>query len=201
MKCLSLDYYGCEHILTMQVNPAGIVSRISLMMDNASNFLPPSDDLPSAQSTAAPIVPDSMLTRLDRLCESLGDTLREVVIALFPRFRDSFEALQANPVKPMRGLRDQMPSMARRRRLVFRMSQKSWQDDEYDDDIYETVCQHVLVRDSPHWGDVMLDNESEDVSTEFGQGPWYVRARFSSLIQNLNCPLADLHPLLHTDKV
>ena len=143
----------------MQIESSGIVSRISLTMDKASNFLPSSDGLPSAQSTAAPIAPDSMLTRLDRLCGSLGDTLREVVIALFPWNEDDFKALQADPVKPMRGLRDQMPSMARRQRLVFRMSRKSC--DEYGGyygDGCETARRHVFMRDSPHWRDIALDN-------------------------------------------
>ena len=144
----------------MQIEPAGTVSRISLIMRDASYFLPSIDDLPSAQSTAAPIAPDSMLTRLDRLCESLGDTLREVVIALFPLKKEGFEALQADPVKPMRGLRDQMPSMARRQRLVFRMSQKYvWEyDGDYHGDECETARRHVFMRDSPHWRDILLDN-------------------------------------------
>ena len=149
----------------MQIEPAGTVSRISLIMYKASNFLPSSYDPPSVQSTAAPIAPDSMLTRLDRLCESLGDTLREVVIALFPLGKGSFKALQADPVKPMRGLRDQMPSMARRQRLVFRMSRKYVQeyDNDYYDDECETARRHVFMRNNPHWRDIMLDTESEDV--------------------------------------
>ena len=130
------------------------------MMSDASTFLPSSNDLPSAQSTAAPIAPDSMLTRLDRLCESLGDTLREVVIALFPWYEENFKELQADPVKPMRGLRDQMPSMARRQRLVFRMSRKwVWEyDDKYNDAECETARRHVFMRDSPHWRDILFDN-------------------------------------------
>ena len=117
---------------------------------------------------------DSMLRRLDRLCESLSDTLREVVIALFPRMRQTIK----NIVKPMRGLRDQMPSMARRQRLVFRMSRKC--AEEYDDDYYDAECEtarrHVFMRDNPHWRGIMLDTEAEDVSTDsgFGQAPWYV---------------------------
>ena len=143
----------------MQIEPAGTVSRISIIMDKTSTFLPSGDDLPSAQSTAAPIAPDSMLTRLDRLCESLGDTLREVVIALFPYLEDKFQALQADPVKPMRGLRDQMPSMARRQRLVFRMSRKSCEEcGDYYGDECETARRHVFVRDSPHWRDAVLED-------------------------------------------
>ena len=159
MKCLSLDYSWAEHLLTMQIEPTGTVSSISLMTDNAFNFLPSSHDLPSAQSTAAPIAPDSMLTRLDRLCESLGDTLREVVIALFPHNEASFEELQADPVKPMRGLRDQMPSMARRQRLVFRMPRKPGEEyGNYNNNVRETVRRHVFMHDSPDWRDVALDN-------------------------------------------
>ena len=160
MKCLSLDYFLGAHRLAMQIEPTGTVSRISLMTSNASNFLPSSDGLPSVQSTTAPIAPDSMLTRLDRLCESLGDTLREVVIALFPDDADDFEELQADPVKPMRGPRDQMPSMARRQRLVFRMSRKCLAEYGYNyyNDECETARRHVFMRDSPHWRDILLDN-------------------------------------------
>ena len=143
----------------MQIEPTGTVSRISLMANNASTILLSSDDLPSAQSTAAPIAPDSMLTRLDRLCESLGDTLREVVIALFPLGKDYFEELQADPVKPMRGLRDQMPSTARRQRLVFRISRKAILSATYYFSAEcETARRHVFMRDSPHWRDIALDD-------------------------------------------
>ena len=158
MKCLSVDYNLSCHLLGMQIDHTGTVSRISLIMRDASYFLPSSDDLPSAQSTAAPIAPDSVLMRLDRLCESLGDTLREVVIALFPMEEDDFEELQADPVRPMRGLRDQMPSMARRQRLVFRMSRKSC--DEYGGyftDECETARRYVFMRDNPHWRDIALE--------------------------------------------
>ena len=130
------------------------------MTDDATNFLPSGDDLLFAQWTTMAIAPDSMLTRLDRLCESLGDTLREVVIALFPYFENDFEALQANPVKLMCGLRDQMPSMARRQRLVFRMSRKYVleYDGRYRDKECETARRHVFMRDSPYWIDILLDN-------------------------------------------
>ena len=126
------------------------------MTDDATDFLPSGDDLPSAQSTAAPIAPDSMLTRLDRLCESLGDTLREVVIALFPWDEDDFKALQADPVKPMRGLRDQMPSMARWKRLVFRMSRKPARPMNGDE--YHYTCKAVFDCKSQCWTNIELDD-------------------------------------------
>ena len=159
VKCLSLDYHWGSHILTMQIQPTGTVSRISLIMCDASYFPPSSDDLPSAQSTAAPIALHSMLTRLDQLCEPLRDTLREVVIAIFPWSKADFETLQADPVNLMRGLRDQMPSMARRQRLVFRMSRKSRSEYcGYFTDESETARRHVFTRDSPHWRNIALDN-------------------------------------------
>ena len=146
VKYLSLDYYRCEHLLTMQIASTGTVSRVSLMTDKASNFLP----------SAAQIAPDSMLTRLDRLCELLGDTLREVVIALFPWEEDDFHELQSDPVKPMRGLRDQMPSMGRRQRLVFRMSRK-WGYVMFDSE-YDAVCKAVFDRKSQYWTNIALDD-------------------------------------------
>ena len=157
-RCLSLGPTNI-HTLIVQIEPTGIISRMSLIIDDVTNFLPSGDDLPSTQSTAAPIAPDSILTRIDRLCETLGDTLREVVIALFPGTENDFKALQADPVKPIRGLRDQMPSMARRQRLVFRMSRKSGQDyGDYYGDEFETARRHVLMRNSPHWRDIALDS-------------------------------------------
>ena len=126
------------------------------MTDDATNFPPSSDYLPSAQSTAAPIAPDSMLTRLDRLCESLGNRLREVVIALFPNGKGSFEALQADPVKPMRGLRDQMPSMARRQRLAFRMS-RTW-NRGMDNGEYDAICKASFDRKSQCWTNIELED-------------------------------------------
>ena len=151
VKCLSLDYDVCDHILILQIQPTGTVSRISLMMSDASTFLPSSDDLPSAQSTAAPIAPDSMLTRLDRLCESLGDTLREVVIALLPLNRYDLRALQADPVKPVRGLRDQMPSMSRSSRLSFRMLR------DYNVG-YDDATRNIFGRDEQYWTNIVLND-------------------------------------------
>ena len=135
----------------MQIEPTGTVSRISLIMNKTSTFLPSSNDLPSAQSTAAPIAPDSMLTRLDRLCESLGDTLREVVIALFPQFGDEFEKLRADPVRPMRGLRDQMPSMSRGGRLSFRMRRGL-------SVYYNGATRNIFGRGEQYWTNVALDD-------------------------------------------
>ena len=158
-RCISLDYNVADHLLTMRMKPTGTVSRISLTMEDASNFLPPRDDLPSAQSSATVVILDSMLRHFDRLCELLGDALREVVLALFPWYKpeDDFEAQQADEIKMMRELRDQMPSMARQKRLVFRMS-KSWEEYGYDDVVYETVRRHVFMRDSPYWRDVTFDD-------------------------------------------
>ena len=135
----------------MQIEPAGTVSRISLIMRDASYFLPSSDDLASAQSTAAPIAPDSMLTRLDRLCESLGDTLREVVIALFPFSVADFKALEADPGKPMRGLRDQMPSMSRGGRLSFRIP-RDLSVSDYD------AARNIFGRDEQYWTNIIHDD-------------------------------------------
>ena len=148
----------------MQTEHAGTVSRISLIINRASDFLPSSDALPSPQLIAAPIAPNNMLTHLDRLCEALDNTLREVVIALFPNDSDDFDELQADPIGTISRLRDQMPSLARRQRLVFRVSRKSWQEDDFEDSIYETACRHVFICGSPHWRDVTLDKTESGMS-------------------------------------
>ena len=100
-----------------------------------------------------------MLTRLDRLCESLGDTLHEVVFALLPLRDVRFKALQTYLAKTMHGLCDQMPRMARRQRLVLRMSRKSCEEfGDYYGDECETARRHVFVRASPHWRDAVLED-------------------------------------------
>ena len=156
MKCLSIGYFAGIHLLTMQIEPSGTVSRISLIIDNAFDFFPVSDALPSAQWTAAPIAPESMLMRLDRLCESLGHKLRQVVIALFPLREGDLRALQADPVEMMRGLRDQMPSMARWRRLAFRMSRK-WHEPLSNSE-YDAICKAMFDRKSQYWMNIAPDD-------------------------------------------
>lgn len=148
-----------EHIITVQVEPTGVVSHISLIIGYPSAFLTSSEDLPSTQpTTEPPIALNGVLTRFDQLCELLGNTLCEVAIALFLA-ESEFAALQASGplVKTMRNLRDQMPSMSRRQRLVFRMARKSicGFDDAYVP--METVYEHVFKHDSSHWRDVVLD--------------------------------------------
>ena len=154
MRCLSLDY-SPMHTLSMQIGPTGAVSCVSVIMGDGADFFP--DELPTAQLTAAPPTALSgMLSRLDWLCESLGNTLQKVVIALFPVDLDSFETLQADPTEKIRRLRDQMPNM-RRKRLVFRMSRQCRL--EYNDvNARETVFQHVSNHDSPYWRDIMVEN-------------------------------------------
>ena len=152
MKCLSMDYHTGTHVVTIQIEPTGIISRLSLLTDRASNFSPSSDNPPSVQPTAAPIEPDSMLTRLDRLCESLGDTLREVVIAIFPWSKADFETLQADPVKLMRGLRDQMPVTSARGRLSFRVVRDRYYGEYLD------ATRDVFVRDGKYWKGVTVDD-------------------------------------------
>ena len=61
--------------------------------------------------------------------------------------------------------------MARRQRLVFRMSRKCVFDyGMYGEDECETARRHVFMRDSPHWKDITLDTEPEDVSSESEDG-------------------------------
>ncbi|KIP06074.1 hypothetical protein PHLGIDRAFT_19535 [Phlebiopsis gigantea 11061_1 CR5-6] len=57
----------------------------------------------------------------------------------------------------MHKLRDQMPIMARRHRLVFRMSRKYAYDSHKEDIKYETVLGHVFEHDSPYWKNIDID--------------------------------------------
>lgn len=154
MRCLSL---GCDiwHTLAVQIEPSGTVSRVCLMMDDASRFLPLGDNLPSDQSTA---VLDSMLARLDQLCESLGDALREVVIAHFP-FTENNAISEAELLERMHVLRDQMPGMARRQRLVFRASRKTARDFSGESIWFDAVVERVFECDGQYWKDIDLGDQ------------------------------------------
>ena len=166
------------HILTIQVDPSGTISRVCLMTDDAFRFRPLSNGPPSAQPATTPIIIDSVLTQFDRLCESLGDTLREVVIAIFrPGFQDTEvqtnrtananmesqaepdthaeKIAQAGLVKTVSELRDQMPIMTGRQHLVFRKHQQALShatESSYDDELNS-----VFESDSKHWTDISLD--------------------------------------------
>ena len=148
-KCLALEYCPATHILTMQIEHTGTVSRISLTITNPPDFLPPSGDLPSVRLSS------SMLARFGRLCAPLGDALREIVIAVFPWDVAVLGALQHNPAETMYRLRDQMPR-AVRRRLVLRMPVKARSEYGYDE--RESVNQHVFTCDSPYWRDIVLED-------------------------------------------
>ncbi|KIP11807.1 hypothetical protein PHLGIDRAFT_33126 [Phlebiopsis gigantea 11061_1 CR5-6] len=153
LRCLSV---GPEfsHMLTMQIEPSGTVSRVCLMMDDPSYFLPPSENPPSYPPAAL----DSTLTRLDQLCESLGATLRDVVIAYFP-FHAQDPIPPAELASTMRGLRAQMPGTSGRRRLVFRTSRKAWEDFRDEHVEYDTVSERVFERGGSYWADVVLDGQ------------------------------------------
>lgn len=154
MRCLGLGYSGVSHTLIMQIAPPGTVSRVCIVMEDAAHFISQGEDAPSA----APADLNSTLMRLDQLCESLGNQLRGLVIALFPRDSNRGGAL-AHTVDTMRSLRVQMPSMTRRRRPTFRMSLRSRQDLRDDEVEYETALEHVFEHDGLYWANVALSEE------------------------------------------
>ena len=127
---------------------------MSLTIDDASNFLPSGHHLPSDRSVA----PNSMLTQFDRLCESLGGTLREVVIALVRPHRDDSNAL-ANPAEMIRRLPEQMPNMVRRRRLLIRMSQNTRKEFVNDYNMHNTALQSVFERGGRYWVDIAHNDQ------------------------------------------
>ena len=125
----------------MQIGLTGVVSRVSLMVDNFFVSPPPA----------------STLRRLDTLCASLGGMLRDVVLAVLPYLPTGRRPLPADPRVPMRALRGEMPRMARERRLVFRLSREYGIAYEMNN-AWETVAQHAFKRDSPDWRDIVLDD-------------------------------------------
>ncbi|KIP02261.1 hypothetical protein PHLGIDRAFT_130828 [Phlebiopsis gigantea 11061_1 CR5-6] len=136
------------------IAPPGTVSRVCIVMEDAAHFISQGEDAPSA----APADLNSTLMRLDQLCESLGNQLRGLVIALFPRDSNRGGAL-AHTVETMRSLRVQMPSMTRRRRLTFCMSRRYRQDLRDDEVEYETALEHVFEHDGLYWANVALSEE------------------------------------------
>ncbi|KIP06065.1 hypothetical protein PHLGIDRAFT_119263 [Phlebiopsis gigantea 11061_1 CR5-6] len=144
MTCLSCGYI--QHTLTMQAKPSGTVSRICLITSDPSDFLPSRNNPPSDQSTAAP-----------------------VVIAYFP---DAPKSGQGTLAETMRKLRDQMPIMARRHRLVFRMSRKGWRNFRMHGIQPDTGIKHVFERDSPYWKDVDLGDCLHELASQSAGVRW-----------------------------
>ncbi|KIP06067.1 hypothetical protein PHLGIDRAFT_119265 [Phlebiopsis gigantea 11061_1 CR5-6] len=156
----------CEadnHILMMQVKSSGTVSRICLTMNNPYTFLSSSNILPSDQSTAAPVALDSMLTRFDRQCESLGDTLCKVVIAYLPLNSD-YEIPQGQLAETMRKFRDQMPIMAGRHRLGFRRSRRT-RLELSSANLEDTTYEHAFEQGGQYWTNISLYFQPPPAST------------------------------------
>ena len=132
------------------------------MMSDGNDFLQPSSINPSStQPTATPVELDSMLKRLDRLYESLRDTLLEAVIAILrPRWYNA--ETHVHLVGIMRRLREQMPNMAARH-LVFRLFQPIREDltRQY---MFDTEPQLVFKHDGEYWRDVTLDDSMDSPS-------------------------------------
>ena len=122
------------------------------MMRDATVFLSARNAFASAHR------PSTMLERFDQLCESLSDTLQEVVIAEAAGIAQYLKGRTSSSlVETMRGLRDQMPSMARRQRLVFRMSRKPSRPTGSSE--YYAICKAVFDRKSQYWtANIALDD-------------------------------------------
>ena len=83
-------------------------------------------------------------------------SLSEVVIAFLLDEEDELRT-QADQFKLMRRLRDQMPSMVRQRRVIFRVSKE--RREKYEDhSVWESLWQDIFTRGSPYWKDITLDD-------------------------------------------
>ena len=172
MKCLML--YCDVHMVGMRIELTGTISGICFGTGVTPYLLQSSDggdDISANRPDNTSIRRDSMLARFDSLCESLGDTLHEVVIiSNFDSDLDSesgsdpdtLKAHMVAPIKKMHTIHAQMPNMARRRSLVFRRLRKDLEEDDLD---REEAFQSTLVRDSPYWEDVplLVDDEQPPV--------------------------------------
>lgn len=140
----------------MQIGPTGVVSRLRLETSHASIFPSSARNLHYDQSFAAPIVLEGTFTRLDRLCESLSDTLREVTIGLDRPGTGGATAQADHLTTTLRRLRDQMPNMARRHRLVFSVLTNDLPAAS-DDGMYSGAARDLFKGDGQCYSNVALE--------------------------------------------
>ena len=141
--------YASEHTLTLNINPVGGVSQVCLMMRHPAVFLSPRNAFSSAHR------PSTMLERFDQLCESLSDTLQEVVIAEAAGIAQYLKGRTSSSlVETMRGLRDQMPIMRRQQSLSFRTRQRSFI-------LNQAAIRDVFDYDGHYWVNIPLDSDDD----------------------------------------
>ena len=142
-------------MVTVEVQQTGTVSRVCLVTEWTRDLLPPTND--STPSTAG-IVARSMQKSFDRLCASLTSTIREVVIAVIrPEDDPAVLAGVKGVERAMYDLRNNMPTMARQRRLAFRLSKQTW-DELHSGQIFHTALEDVFTHESRYWTNVSLDD-------------------------------------------
>ena len=143
------------HIVTVEVQPIGTISRVCLAMEGTADLVLPSN-IPTSAPT--PVIFGGMLKRFDDLCALLDDTVGEVVIAIIrPDDRQAVWAGVTGAERAMYDLRDQMPSMARRQRLVFRLSKQTWSE-LHSRQIFHSALEGVFEHDGRYWTTVTLDD-------------------------------------------
>ena len=167
MRCLEFRNYEHEGLLVLlQIKRTGEVSRIcfaihdsilrctdtaSANLDHQESFCPdPKCCL--AESLIEPFLGSDMLVRFDKLCESLGSTLVEVVLAVAHERPYTLKDL----FKPMRTFRDHMPTMMGRGCLSFRTLRSRCTSDEWFDD--NTKLENIFQHNDRYWNKVVLDD-------------------------------------------
>ena len=167
-----------SHAIVLQVQPGGPFTRVGLVV-NASELLNPllvdemaamPEEDTSVPTDPALIIPSEtrappdsaaasalkdMFTRLDTLCEELGNTLREVVLAF--AFEDTGGIVDLGDrvqtrqnAKLVAVLRGSMPRMVERRCLVVRREQS--------DASFDEVVEGVLEHDAWFWTNIKLND-------------------------------------------
>ena len=170
------------YAIVLQVQPEGSVTHVGIVVDPSKSLGPLEvtesittlgDGTPAVPDPAhAPIEPDQtlapldppatpsdafqyMLARLDMLCEQLGNTLREVVLAFsFPHATATVDLRDYMQVPGNANLldvlRSWMPCMVERQCLVVHREQS--------DASFDEVIESVFQRDARLWTNVKLYN-------------------------------------------
>ena len=182
MVVLRDDAYGKTYAIIVQVQPGGSVGRIGVVLDPNRRVLQPlflseqtatlidgtgpaTSDLSPAMPTQTLAPPDpptatsestalkDMFACLDVLCNKLGDTLLEVVIALGksdegPDARDRVEAQENAKLRDV--LQGSMPCMVERRCLVVCRHKDTY--------FAHRLVENVFERNPQNWKGIKLDN-------------------------------------------
>ena len=173
---VAVDYENITHAIALQIHPRGSIARIGFVIDLNREALKPlflsertatAIDETSASPDPSPAMPTptlalsdllatststafkDMFARFDALCNTLGDTLLEVVVAVGENWKNTDAKVHLEENAKLRDvLRGSMPRMVGRRRLVICRHKC--------DHSVEHLANNVFERDPQRWKDIEL---------------------------------------------